>query len=335
MNVLVLKDYYHKRGFTPERTADAVNSFNLFCGYLSAHACSIETASSDLIERYLEERRAAGTDTQDHLLDLARICYLAGNHQGYITLLQYLERAEILKNLKTQIAEVLGEVTSEEVFSTGTPLTPGSPLEDAVAHTRTFVRNLIAKTPDEESCRKALTGNAHGIPESAFESEKEAFASADSLKEYLDSYHMRMTGVLAQHAKDGTVWYEQRITDAVVDYVGSDPEILGGVIEGDSIMITKIPYDPDGWLRETDPRRRRYLYCHCPMARELLSPTRASETEDAIPGIWCACSAGFNRLRFLAIFGEDVDAYVTESVLMGDDRCRFAIRIPERFRKTK
>ena len=331
MDIIVLKSYYQKRGFTPERTAEAEESYIAFSYYLSTQDAAIETVSSDLIERYLEERRAAGTDTQDHLLDLARICYLAGNQQGYITLLQYLERAEILENLKTQIAEALGDEIRDAVFFSESPLTPGAPLEAAVSHTRSIVRGLIAKTPDRESCRKALTGNAHGIPASSFDGEKEALAAAGSLKEYLYSYHQRMTVVLAQHAKDGTVWFEQRITEAVVDYVSSDPEVLGGVIEGDSIMITKIPYDPDGWLREPDPRRRRYLYCHCPMARELLNPSRAAESEEPIPGIWCACSAGFNRLRFLAIFGEEVDAFVTESVLIGDDRCRFAIKIPERY----
>lgn len=331
MNILVLKDYYQKRGFDPERTAEAERSFERFSRYLAAQGMTIESADSERIESYLTVLRSTGTDTQEHLIDIARICYLAGNQPGYILLLQYLERTDILGHLRVQIAETLGEASAETIFASDHPLTPGSPLEDTIGFTRSLVKRLVNHTADTETCRKALTGNAHGIPESAFSGEKDAFAAAGSLSAYLDGYHQRMTDVLARHAQDGTLWYEQRITDAVVDFVSSHPEVLGGVIEGDSIMITKIPYDPDAWLHETDPRRRRYLYCHCPMAREVLNPSRPPEQEEPIPGIWCACSAGYNRLRFLAIFGEEVDAFVTESVIMDDDRCRFAIKIPERF----
>ena len=105
-------------------------------------------------------------------------------------------------------------------------------------------------------------------------------------------------------------------------------ELLSGVRQGDRIYMTKIPYAPKDWLVEKDPLRRRYLACHCPLARESIISGR-----ERVSGTWCYCSAGFEKLLFDVVFGEEVEAEVLESVLAGDGRCRFAITIPEKYLK--
>ncbi|MCK7488759.1 MAG: hypothetical protein MZU97_27145 [Bacillus subtilis] len=47
-----------------------------------------------------------------------------------------------------------------------------------------------------------------------------------------------------------------------------DPETAFGKREGQSVYITKIPFRAKRCLEEKDPKMRRYLYCHCPWARE-------------------------------------------------------------------
>ena len=62
------------------------------------------------------------------------------------------------------------------------------------------------------------------------------------------------------------------------------------------------------------------------MAREALG---AAPRE--IDPLWCRCSAGFAARKFQALFETEIEVEVLESVLAGDDRCRFALTVPERF----
>jgi len=130
--------------------------------------------------------------------------------------------------------------------------------------------------------------------------------------------------------KENRIWFEQQITEPVVEFVRKNQEILSGVREGDKIYVTKIPYDPDRFLRERDPQKKRYYACHCPLARESL---RSGPSD--IPTLWCTCSAGFEKVMFDAIFGEPAEAEVLETVLSGSDLCRFSVTIPEKIRREK
>ena len=108
-----------------------------------------------------------------------------------------------------------------------------------------------------------------------------------------------------------------------MSWVEGNPRVLGGEVADGRILFTKIPYDPDSWLKETGPVRRRYLYCHCPLARQSLKDGGAGIDAD-----WCRCSAGFVKRRFDVAFGEETEATVVTSVLAGDDVCTFAVSLP-------
>ena len=99
--------------------------------------------------------------------------------------------------------------------------------------------------------------------------------------------------------------------------------MAAGRREGNSVYVTKIPFRAKDWLEEKDPVKRRHLYCHCPWARESI----LSEA-GPVPSEFCRCSAGFHRKPWEAIFGDGVSCAVLESVLAGDDRCRFRIDLP-------
>jgi hypothetical protein len=73
----------------------------------------------------------------------------------------------------------------------------------------------------------------------------------------------------------------------------------------------------------TDEVMKRYYYCHCPWARESLINDDVS-----VPEIFCQCSAGFHKKAWEVIFDQPLKADVLESVLKGDQRCRFAIHLP-------
>jgi len=77
-------------------------------------------------------------------------------------------------------------------------------------------------------------------------------------------------------------------------------------------------------MKETDPERKRALYCHCPRVRDVLktSDTRLSTT-------YCYCGAGFYKGIWEEILQKLVKVKVLETVMKGDDVCKIAVYLPE------
>jgi hypothetical protein len=119
-------------------------------------------------------------------------------------------------------------------------------------------------------------------------------------------------------------YFNQKITDEVIQYVESNPEIRQGVREGNILYETKIPYMTIEYLAETDEDMRRYYYCHCPWVRESL---RMDDVE--VSPTFCNCSAGFHKKYYEVVLDQPLKAEVLETVLAGDLWCRFAIHLPE------
>jgi len=323
MESAVLREYYQKRGFSEDETAIAVLSLNECQDSLDPGTGGIEDCSVARMKEYIAHLNERQCINYPALWALARAASLAENAELYIYLVRIAEPGSIISNIKEHICNVLGNERACELFR-GLPTPEASALSERTClFTRELVDKLAASSTDAE-CKKALQGNAHGIPPEAFADEAEAFRKAESIASYLEEAHKRSVQSLQDHADSGRLWFEQIITQPVVDWVAANREVLGGVLEDGKIFWTKIPYDPDVWLNEKDPDRRRYLACHCPMARESLN-----EPGEKISGLWCNCTAGFIKQRFNAVFGFETEVELLESVLNGDDRCRFAVKVPK------
>jgi hypothetical protein len=97
------------------------------------------------------------------------------------------------------------------------------------------------------------------------------------------------------------------------------------VRDGLVVYESKIPYQTQEHLSATDDASRSFAYCHCPWARASLLP----DLDVDVPPVFCNCSAAFHKKPWEVIFGRELHAEVLSSVLAGDDRCRFAIHLPE------
>jgi uncharacterized protein DUF6144 len=317
-----LRRHYLDRGF-PATVADrAVLLLTDYLEFLTSRGCTVESAGIPEIRAFLDVLSQRGDGEREQLLALARAHYLAGNNDIYIYFTRVIERGNIIGNLRSHMEDVLGPERAGKVFSGAAVPDTAAPPETALGFTRRLVESLQAETSPAEA-QDALRGNAHGIPAEAFAEDREHFLESESLEGYLSGYHDRSVATLAEHARTGKVWFEQEITDEVVDYVRKHQEVLGGARDGDTVYWTKIPYEPAAWLAETDTDKRRYLACHCPMAREAVKTPGGR-----FPRVWCNCTAGYIRQRFNAVFDEDTRVELLESVLDGDDRCRFAIHVP-------
>jgi predicted hydrocarbon binding protein len=98
---------------------------------------------------------------------------------------------------------------------------------------------------------------------------------------------------------------------------------LAGILSSDTIIATKIPKSGYlvEYLRETDPEKKRQIYCHCPRVRGALT------LSESLPISYCYCGAGFYKGIWEEILQEPVDVEVLESVLSGGEVCKVAIHL--------
>jgi hypothetical protein len=276
-----------------------------------------------LVEDHVAGLVAGGGASESALMALARYFAVAKVDALAIRLLAYLSPMGVIPAMAKRLAGLKGQEACERVMAKVSLPAAGSPPEAYPPATKAFVEALEAEL-GAEGARLVLRWNVHGLPAEAFAAERESFLASPSIEAWLAAYHGRQVAVLERHAADGTLWYEQRITPRVVDYVRSQPEVLGGVREGDRIFLTKIPYDPDRFLVTDDLLEKRRLACHCPLAASAIG-----EGGSLVPASWCSCSAGYEKYLFDVVFGGETECEVLESVLGGSGRCRFAVRIPE------
>lgn len=75
-------------------------------------------------------------------------------------------------------------------------------------------------------------------------------------------------------------------------------------------------------MKETDPVKKRQLCCHCPRVRDAL------RSEVDISPTYCYCGAGFYKGIWEGILQQPVRVEILETVLQGDEVCKFAMYLP-------
>ena len=289
----------------------------------SGPSTTLETATLDEVERRIAQMAGTSGCREADLTTLARYFSVIGRDRLAIRLFAYLLPVGVLPAMAGRLRLLKGNVVADSVLAGLAFPPPGTAPELYPAATAAFVAALDRELGPEET-ERILTWNVHGIPVSVFAAERVRLVALGSIDAWLKDYHDRQVAKLARHASDGTLWFEQKISNAVVEFVKANQEIQGGVRKGNTIFVTKIPYDPDRFLKETDPLEKRRLTCHCPLAASSIAEGGAG-----VPASWCACSAGFVKFIFDVVFAVETKATVVSSVLKGDPICRFAIQIPE------
>ena len=314
--------YLESRKLSAENVSFAVNAVGEFEEYLKKRGMSLGSLSLDAIKDYVSLLIEEGKNSRDRLVAIARYCDFAKKNNCFIYFASILGARNVLPDIGERLGTIAGEEVQRRVCE-GFELPPlGSPPESYPMLTKRLVDGMEAELSGE-MCREVLTWNYHKVPRETFKGHKERFEKAKSVDEYLKGEHRRFVEELTSYMKAGRIWYEQEITPEVVKFVEGNPEIQNGVRHGDRIYVSKIPFAPSQFLVEKDPVMKRFYACHCPLVRTAI--------RDGAPGIspiFCYCSAGFEKLHFDVIFDEPVEVELLESVLKGDLRCRFAIRIP-------
>ena len=318
-------ELYKKRGYSEAKITEAVNCIKDFEKYLKNNHSNFDKVSIEDVKKYLDLLVKKNMNSPERIIALARYCYTIGKNDIYIYFTRITGGMGVIENIKKRSGRYAGEDVTSQIFDDLAFVPLGRSVEHLALFTEKLMKKMFANLPKNQ-VHKILAGNNHNIPLESFKKEKEYYQNSDSLETYLKERHARKVKVLQHHCDTNTVWFEQKITKPVVDFVKENQEILSAVKKGNKLYITKIPYDPENYLKEKDPKKKRYYGCHCPFAREsIMNP------ENNIKSDWCYCSAGFTKLPFEYILDKELDIKVISSILAGDDICRFEIVLPENF----
>ena len=210
--------------------------------------------------------------------------------------------------------EVAGEEIRDRVLRGSEALASASSRDEVIEWTRGAMERLDSLV-DEGGRRAILTGCACQYPTSALEGPRKAFEETGRVDLAQHLLQEQFEALLRETLK----LEEELVQDVVARGWGS-----AGVRRGSTIVATKIPKSGHllEYMREEDTARRRQLYFHCPRVRDVL---KSSVT---ISPTYCYCGGGFYKGIWEEILQQPVEVELLESVLQGDEVCKFAVHLP-------
>ena len=323
LKVEEFRAYLKERGYDEETVDSYVKGVDRAQSYFGDKP--VKEVDVDGFKGYVAHLLETGENTEGTLLGLARYVYFSDMKAQWIYFAAILGGREVFPSIEERLEKLTNKETAERIFSNvDVPRLGEGPGKYPIA-TKQLMDQLSKELP-EHIYQRVLAGNHHRLPLEMFAKHKKWLEEAGSIDEWLKQMHDAAVAEQDEYCRENKIWYEQVITPEVVEYVRGNQEVLAGVRDGDWIYNTKYPYSPKAYLEETDPEEKKYLMCHCVLARE------AVKSGLEIPMDWCYCSAGYGKLRYDVAFGEDTEVEVLESVFSGSDKCRFRIKIPEKYR---
>lgn len=320
MNQSLLENYYDKRGFENWQKEEAVRTIVHLEAALMRDGLSFESVDVHWIKNYVRVLVDTQVSELEMILAQARYFYLIGRNEIYIYYTSLLGGVGVMESIEKHVEELVGADRAKDIFNVVSKPRIGSSPEVFPQYTAEIMKSAEAKMTPRE-IQLSFAHNNHGISAEPFIKERERLHELGDLDAYLADYQKRKIEELQQYCDENRVWFEQKITQAVVDYAASNQEIMSAVRVGNVLYATKIPYDPDNYLKATDDKMKRYYACHCPFVREaILNDQEISEN-------WCYCSGGFSKFPYEVILERPLEVELLACALRGDHVCRFAIKL--------
>lgn len=229
-----------------------------------------------------------------------------------------MTRIDFEKNWRDRFAENIearaGKKTCEQIMAGNEASSVRSDRSHVIAWTVNAIQRLDHLL-DTTTCIDIMTGCACQYPKDELQDIKNVYEETGDIR----AAHQMLQEKFIVFLRRTVDLTDEVITDIIGRGWG-----LAGVMEGDAIIATKIPKSGfiKEYLKESDPVKKRALYCHCPRMRTIL------ET----PGIvlsatYCYCGAGFYKGIWEEITGQRIKIELLKSVMQGDDVCQFKVMV--------
>jgi len=318
MQINRLKDLYQRNELNNEQFNYAVEILGMFEDF---YHNSIDSINEKTLDRFIALLMKQDLMTIDTMVVLMRYYKMIKRNDLFIHLTKYTGGLGVIESIIERLELIVGKEKSRDIKSQIKIPKLGTHPTQMPIFTKALI-DILESSFDEKIVRNVLSSNHHQIPEKTFLEERILYENAESLDQYLMELHDRKVSILEKHLKEETVWFEQNITQDVVDFVKSNQEVLSAVRKDDQLYITKIPYDVESYLKANNVKDKAYHACHCPFARESIKSKSVK-----ISDTWCYCSAGFAKFPFEVIFNKELEVTMLENVLNGDPVCRFAVSL--------
>jgi hypothetical protein len=288
----------------------------------TAGAADASAAGAPEAGQFARRLIAEGRNTPVNFSALADYSAWLGNRKAQVAWIELADCHNALEVLAGEIQRRFGgEMRNAIVPAALPPL--GADEKERSAYTRGVARRMEERISAVKA-QAAWFQVQHGIPPESFQTGEAAdrgkFRQSGSIDAFLDLKRRERDEMLTGLRDGNELWYTVQITDAVLEFVKNDPEMEVGRREGDDIFVSKIPYNAVRYLAETDPVRKRYYACHCPLVRQSILDG------NPISADVCHCSLG-HASHYIAGIGREFRGEVLESVLRGDLRCRFVFHL--------
>ena len=235
---------------------------------------------------------------------------------------------KIIPTLKQEVCNRLGEKAWDILIDGIDVPDPDTEKTLGCKNMRVIIERLESMA-DKETVKGILTRVRHGFGYTPINGPSKEFVECGcNLDVYLDKCRERRREEFIRHNTEGTKYWGDLIPDEVLDYLLNTEGILAPVRKGSQLHITRHPYDMNSYFKEIDERRKRVHYCHCLFAR-----TSILSYDGTVSKTMCNCSLGLIISNWEETLGVRLDGDVIESVLGGDDICRFVIYLPDEIMK--
>lgn len=177
--------------------------------------------------------------------------------------------------------------------------------------------NKLDDLVTEEQKYEIMTGCSCQYPRSKLQKFKDLYSETQDL----ELVHSQMQEEFETFLKENMKLEARYFNEIKKRYMG-----MAGKLEGNTIIATKIPKSAfiKDWFEETDPNKKRAIFCHCPRVRDALI-----DPNNELPEHYCLCGAGFYKGIWEFILQKPVRVEVLETVMKGDDVCKVGIHLPE------
>lgn len=310
--------------YTEEQVCDCLSAVDEFEAFLKrpGRPGTLEEASGEDVRAFAAELIAEQRNARIAFLGVYRYATYVRNHRMTVGAVELLGGYEMLGRLYDRIASELGADVRDRVFAgVELPVLGTPPLE--WARTTAVVMPRLEAEADPAMVKHVLDDGIRSFREDAHADFKRQLEESDSIDAFLEGRRLRHLDMLKGHRDDGTLYYDQEITDDLIDLVERHPEIGGGVRRGNTIIEIKIPHRGAEYLATDDERLKRYHACHCPLAKESIP-----RDDLAVPPSICEICPSFNRKPWEVAFGRKLESEILESALRGGRWCKFAIHLP-------
>lgn len=300
-----------------------------FNDFLSKQGGSAELAMYDDLHNFSAHLIETKRNHFDNYINLLRFAYFIKSNDLIIATMELIDGSEVMENFSKRLTDEFGKETRDNIFAELEIPPLGLHPQKRPEITKKLIKRFLSII-DKEKCKNFLANGLRDKYTESYKKDRQKFLEAENIDEFLKIKHASFIETLTKHFEETSLFFTQEIDEEVLEYVKNQQGLTeAGVRVGEKVIITKIPYMTKQFINETDRRKKRYYYCHCPWVREALR-----KEDQPVSPIFCNCSGGYYKNYWEAVLGQPVKVELLESVLKGDDTCKFELRLPQEIIET-